>query len=58
VIGAANNDLQLVEGQDGADFKLTATLTPLAQKTIQEFALRRTSPPCTTGSTNSAWPSR
>ena len=41
VIGAANNDLQLVEGQDGADFKLTATLTPLAQKTIQEFALRQ-----------------
>ena len=41
VIGAANNDLQLVEGQDGADFKLTATLTPLAQKTIQEFAIRQ-----------------
>ena len=41
VISAGNNDLQLIEGQDGADFKLTATLTPLAQKTIQEFALRQ-----------------
>ena len=41
VIGAANNDLQLVDGQDGADFKLTATLTPMAQKTIQEFAIRQ-----------------
>jgi len=40
-IGAANSDLQLVDGQDGADFKLTATLTPMAQKTIQEFALRQ-----------------
>ncbi len=41
VISAANNDLQLVEGQDGADYKLTASLTPLAQKTIQEFAIRQ-----------------
>ena len=41
VITASTNDLQLVEGQDGADFKLTASLTPLAQKTIQEFAIKQ-----------------
>ncbi|MCA0185962.1 MAG: protein translocase subunit SecD [Proteobacteria bacterium] len=41
VIMAANNDLQLTEGQDGADFKLTATLSPLAQKSIQESALKQ-----------------
>jgi len=41
VITASTNDLQLVEGQDGADFKLTATLTVQAQKTIQEFAIRQ-----------------
>ena len=41
VITAGTNDLQLVEGQDGADFKITATLTPLAQKSIQEFALKQ-----------------
>ncbi|WP_374486986.1 protein translocase subunit SecD [Zoogloea sp.] len=41
VITANTNDLQLVEGQDGADFKLTASLTPLAQKTIQEFAIKQ-----------------
>ncbi|WP_374265453.1 protein translocase subunit SecD [Zoogloea sp.] len=41
VITAGTNDLQLVEGQDGADFKLTATLTQLAQKNIQESALKQ-----------------
>ena len=41
VITASTNDLQLVDGQDGADYKLTATLTPMAQKTIQEFAIKQ-----------------
>ncbi|MGL1832419.1 protein translocase subunit SecD [Rhodocyclaceae bacterium SMB388] len=36
----SSNDLQLVDRDDGAeDFKLIATLTPLAQQTIREFAL-------------------
>ncbi|MBA3034156.1 MAG: protein translocase subunit SecD [Gammaproteobacteria bacterium] len=34
-------DLDLVEGQDGTDFKLIATLKPVAQKRIQEFALKQ-----------------
>jgi preprotein translocase subunit SecD len=34
-------DLALVEQQDGADFKLVATLKPEAQKRIQEFALKQ-----------------
>ena len=34
-------DLQLAEVQDGADFKLTATLKPEAQKRIQEFAVKQ-----------------
>jgi preprotein translocase subunit SecD len=34
-------DLEPVEGQDGADFKLTATLKPTAQKRIQDFALKQ-----------------
>ena len=41
VITAGTNDLLLTEGQDGADFKVTATLTTLAQKSIQEFALKQ-----------------
>jgi preprotein translocase subunit SecD len=41
VITASSNDLQLVDGQDGADFKITATLSPMAQKTIQEFAIKQ-----------------
>ena len=41
VITAGTNDLLLSESQDGADFKVTATLTPLAQKSIQEFALKQ-----------------
>jgi preprotein translocase subunit SecD len=34
-------DLTLVSGQDGADFKLTATLKPQAEKRIQEFAIKQ-----------------
>jgi preprotein translocase subunit SecD len=34
-------DLTLVEGQDGTDFKLTATLKPTAEKRIQEFAIKQ-----------------
>ncbi len=34
-------DLDLVEGQDGTDFKLVATLKPTAQKRIQEFAIKQ-----------------
>jgi preprotein translocase subunit SecD len=41
VIAANGNDLLLTDGQDGEDFKVSATLTPIAQKTIQEFAIRQ-----------------
>jgi len=41
VISASTNDLQLVDGTEGADFKISATLTPMAQKTIQEFAIKQ-----------------
>ncbi len=41
VIGNQQEDLALVEGQDGSDFKLTATLKPVAEKKIQEFALKQ-----------------
>lgn len=34
-------DLDLIEGQDGTDFKLVATLKPTAQKRIQEFAIKQ-----------------
>jgi preprotein translocase subunit SecD len=34
-------DLDLVEAQDGADFKLVASLKPTAQKRIQEFAIKQ-----------------
>jgi preprotein translocase subunit SecD len=34
-------DLTLTEGQDGADFKLVATLKPEAQKRIQEYAIKQ-----------------
>jgi preprotein translocase subunit SecD len=37
----AQPDLLLVEAQDGADFRLSATLKPEAQKRIQEFALKQ-----------------
>jgi preprotein translocase subunit SecD len=40
-IDAAQGDLMLIEGQDGADFKLTATLKPQAEKRIQEFAIKQ-----------------
>jgi preprotein translocase subunit SecD len=41
VIGNQQPDLVLIDGQDGTDFKLTATLKPTAEKTIQEFALKQ-----------------
>jgi len=34
-------DLQLVDAQDGPDFKLMATLKPQAEKRIQEFAVKQ-----------------
>jgi preprotein translocase subunit SecD len=34
-------DLDLLETQDGADFKIGATLKPAAQKRIQEFAIKQ-----------------
>jgi preprotein translocase subunit SecD len=40
-IEGAQGDLALVEGQDGADFKLTATLKPQAETRIQEFAIKQ-----------------
>ncbi len=40
-IETSQPDLLLTEAQDGADFKLTATLKPEAQKRIQEFALKQ-----------------
>ncbi|MDO8959186.1 MAG: protein translocase subunit SecD [Rhodocyclaceae bacterium] len=41
VLADSQPDLDLVEGQDGTDFKLIATLKPTAQKRIQEFALKQ-----------------
>ncbi|MBS3916114.1 MAG: protein translocase subunit SecD [Sulfuritalea sp.] len=40
-IETSQPDLLLTEAQDGADFKLTATLKPEAEKRIQEFALKQ-----------------
>jgi len=40
-IDNAQGDLTQVEGQDGAEFKLTATLKPQAEKRIQEFAIKQ-----------------
>ena len=34
-------DLQLADGQEGPDLKLMATLKPLAEKRIQEFAVKQ-----------------
>ena len=34
-------DLELIETQDGADFKIGATLKPVAQKRIQDFAIKQ-----------------
>jgi preprotein translocase subunit SecD len=41
VLADSQPDLDLVEGQDGTDFKLIATLKPTAQMRIQEFALKQ-----------------
>lgn len=41
VLVTSQPDLELVESQDGADFKLVATLKPTAQKRIQEFAIKQ-----------------
>jgi preprotein translocase subunit SecD len=41
VIADNQPDLALVDGQDGADFKITATLKPTAEKRIQEFAIKQ-----------------
>ncbi len=41
VIADSQPDLQLAEQQDGADFRLVATLSLPAQKRIQEFALKQ-----------------
>ena len=37
----AQPDLELAESQDGADFKLSGTLKPTAEKRIQEFAIKQ-----------------
>ncbi|MFN4148953.1 MAG: protein translocase subunit SecD [Rhodocyclaceae bacterium] len=41
VIADNQPDLDLVDAQEGADFKLVATLKPAAQKRIQESALKQ-----------------
>ena len=41
VIEDGQPDLLLADGQDGNDFKLTATLRPEAQKRIQEYAVKQ-----------------
>ncbi|MFY9328874.1 MAG: protein translocase subunit SecD [Georgfuchsia sp.] len=41
VISDQQPDLELLEGQDGSDFKLTATLKATAEKRIQEYALKQ-----------------
>jgi preprotein translocase subunit SecD len=41
VVTAGTNDLELKDGQDGADFLLTASLGPVAQKKIQESAIKQ-----------------
>lgn len=40
-IADSQPDLQLTEAQIGDEFKLTGTLTPVAQKRLQEFALKQ-----------------
>ena len=47
-----------LDSADGSDFKLAGNLKPDAAKRCSRRRSRRTSPPCTTGSTSSAWPSR
>ena len=46
------------EAAEGDDFKLTGTLKPEAGDASRTRPSSRTSPRCTTASTNSAWPSR
>ncbi len=41
VLADSQPDLLLAESQDGADFRLVATLKPEAQKRIQEFAVKQ-----------------
>jgi preprotein translocase subunit SecD len=40
-IGNTQGDLTLVDGEDGTDLKLTATLKPTAETRIQEFAIKQ-----------------
>jgi len=41
-IGASTNDLQLTDRDDGADdLKLVAALTPIAQQSIRDFAIKQ-----------------
>ena len=40
-IADSQADLQLVDAQEGQDFKLTATLAPTAEKRIQEYAIKQ-----------------
>ena len=40
-IGDTQADLTLADAQDGAEFKLVATLKPTAEKRIQEFAIKQ-----------------
>ena len=40
-IADSQADLQLVDSQEGQDFKLTATLAPTAEKRIQEYAIKQ-----------------
>jgi preprotein translocase subunit SecD len=40
-ISDTQGELTLVEAQDGADFRLVATLKPQAEKRIQEFAIKQ-----------------
>jgi preprotein translocase subunit SecD len=49
-------DLQTVDAPDGTDIKLTATIKPEQPDVSRSRRSNRTSPPCTTGSTNWAWP--
>jgi preprotein translocase subunit SecD len=52
-------DLQLVRAAEGAEFRLTATLKPRGgAPRCRSRRSSRTSPRCTTASTNWAWPSR
>ncbi len=41
VIADNQPDLDIIDAQEGADFKLVATLKPAAQKRIQEFAIKQ-----------------